>query len=757
MIVGVGRGLEYTQNLSAFDPDGESLAFEFSALNPGTPDYAPTSRLPGGTLDQFGNFRIPADSTSALQDNTIPLSPGADYMEKFVVRDSSGAFSERDIMIDAVNRTPPVLDPIGNRTVAVGETITVNVTGNKGLSGANTIRLRTSALPTGGTFTGGGSTTAATVSGTFSWTPTASQVGTHGINFEVVADYVSPPQLADSEFVQITVVELAANRPPLLEEIANLRVGAAPLNVQAFVNETKVFDAVATDPNNDPLTYSVPILIDPNGNSVAILELGVSIANTTDSLGRVIGLVTISPGPEDVGVWQLRVRVDDGNGGSDEHNVFISVGTFTNQSPVYNTPPDEIFAEEGSLIEFTFSASDPDASQVVTLRSVGKPPGASFPDGISGNPVSATFSWIPALGQAGDYSIFFDAEDNAAAGSRIIERKRTIIHVTSACPTQVRIISLSPNSGPPAGGTPVTLRGQGFCGSVTVTIGGNPVTDLTVVSSSQLSFKTPPGTAGQADDVVVTAAGGSAPLVGGFLYSALANRAPVANNNSYTTNEDTTLVVLGTSGVLANDTDADGNALTAVLVNGPTNVLSFTLNSNGSFSYTPKANFNGTDSFTYKARDPSNAESNVATVTITVNPVNDPPVLSPIGNKTVKEGESLQFTVSGADVDGDLLTFSASGLPAGASFNSSTGTFSYTPGFGVSTSQANSFFDVFFTASDGQGGSDSETVRITVIDAVAPFASFNAKVEIEFGSRSEFEVKANFTLHPESDGIHPLT
>ena len=72
--------------------------------------------------------------------------------------------------------------------------------------------------------------------------------------------------------------------------------------------------------------------------------------------------------------------------------------------------------------------------------------------------------------------------------------------------------------------------------------------------------------------------------------------------------------------MLANDTDADGDTLTAVLVTGPSHG-SLTLNANGSFTYTPAADFTGSDSFTYKAND-GTADSNVATVNITVNPLN---------------------------------------------------------------------------------------------------------------------------------------
>src|SRR5207247_1834089 len=105
-------------------------------------------------------------------------------------------------------------------------------------------------------------------------------------------------------------------------------------------------------------------------------------------------------------------------------------------------------------------------------------------------------------------------------------------------------------------------------------------------------------------------------------------------DDSYTTPEDTQLTV-NAPGVLANDSDADGDALSAVLVSNPTHGT-LTLNSDGSLVYTPALNFNGTDSFTYKASD-GQAQGGVATVTITVTPVNDAPLAANDDSYTTPE------------------------------------------------------------------------------------------------------------------------
>ncbi len=101
-------------------------------------------------------------------------------------------------------------------------------------------------------------------------------------------------------------------------------------------------------------------------------------------------------------------------------------------------------------------------------------------------------------------------------------------------------------------------------------------------------------------------------------FELISNQAPVAATDTYTTSQGMPLTVAA-SGVLGNDTDADSSMLTAILVSGPNNGM-LTLNSDGSFTYTPSSGFNGTDTFTYKANDGS-ADSNIVTVTITVNPV----------------------------------------------------------------------------------------------------------------------------------------
>jgi len=123
------------------------------------------------------------------------------------------------------------------------------------------------------------------------------------------------------------------------------------------------------------------------------------------------------------------------------------------------------------------------------------------------------------------------------------------------------------------------------------------------------------------------------------------NDPPVATDDFYQTDEDISLIVDVTNGVLANDTDVEMDPLTAVLVSTPPNSASFTLDPAGNFTYTPNQDFYGNDSFTYNATD-GIANSNVATVTIEVTFVNDNPIIDPITPFTVTVGNNATFTLN---------------------------------------------------------------------------------------------------------------
>jgi VCBS repeat-containing protein len=219
---------------------------------------------------------------------------------------------------------------------------------------------------------------------------------------------------------------------------------------------------------------------------------------------------------------------------------------------------------------------------------------------------------------------------------------------------------------------------------------------------------------------------------------------PTANSDSYNTTEDTPLIVPA-SGVLANDTDPENALLTAVLVT-TTSHGALTLNANGSFSYSPHDNFFGSDSFTYRAND-GTSDSNLATVTISVSPVNDAPVAAADGY-TVDQDSVLSIAAQGvlsndSDVDGDTLTaiaWSGNSAQGGQVVLNSNGSFTYTPPTGFSGTDTFSY-----RASDGSLTSNWATVSIAVeADNVNAMYVYDIRFESRYWGlqrRAVFEIR----------------
>jgi large repetitive protein len=188
------------------------------------------------------------------------------------------------------------------------------------------------------------------------------------------------------------------------------------------------------------------------------------------------------------------------------------------------------------------------------------------------------------------------------------------------------------------------------------------------------------------------------------------NDAPVANPSAATTPEDTPVTVP----VLANDSDPDGDPLTVTAASAPNGTVA--INADGTVTYTPNANFNGSDTITYTISD-GNGGFAVSSVTVTVSPVNDRPVASPIAPQTNNDAGSVNLPIAGnfSDVDNDPLTFSAAGLPPGLSINAAgviTGTIS--PNASQGGPNGDGIYAVTITASDGKGGTITQTISWTV-------------------------------------------
>ena len=177
------------------------------------------------------------------------------------------------------------------------------------------------------------------------------------------------------------------------------------------------------------------------------------------------------------------------------------------------------------------------------------------------------------------------------------------------------------------------------------------------------------------------------------------NDAPVATPRTASTQEDTPVPV-----ALAG-TDVEGNTLSFAIVAGPANgTLS---GSPPNVTYTPKANFNGADSFTFRVND-GTSNSAAATVGITVSAVNDAPVAL---SRTISTGRNtaVAATLTGTDPDGNPLTYTVLSNPANGTLSGTPPNLIYTPTSGYTGSDS-----FTFRASDGTASSGTATITISV-------------------------------------------
>jgi hypothetical protein len=181
------------------------------------------------------------------------------------------------------------------------------------------------------------------------------------------------------------------------------------------------------------------------------------------------------------------------------------------------------------------------------------------------------------------------------------------------------------------------------------------------------------------------------------------NDPPVAVDDSAATPEDTAVLV----SVLANDTDPDGDPLSIVNLTQPAHGAAAI--EGAAIRYTPDVNYSGADSFTYQASD-GQAQSSAATVSLTINPVNDPPVAVDDSVSTA-QGTPRLIAVLGndSDPDGDTLSIQSVTDPAHGSAVIQGTEVLYTPDPGYVG------LDTFgYTCSDGHGGSDAAQVTVDV-------------------------------------------
>ncbi|MBP0003338.1 MAG: tandem-95 repeat protein [Cyanobacteria bacterium SBC] len=221
------------------------------------------------------------------------------------------------------------------------------------------------------------------------------------------------------------------------------------------------------------------------------------------------------------------------------------------------------------------------------------------------------------------------------------------------------------------------------------------------------------------------------------------NNPPLAVDDSFSLDEDTSL----TGDVLLNDNDPDGDPLSVSLLNDVLNG-SLTLNIDGSFTYTPEPNFNGSDSFVYEVID-NQGGSATATVNLSINPVNDAPVAVDDSASTAENtAVTLDVLSNDTDIDGDTLSVSSVGTPTnGTVALNPDGTVTYTPNAGFSGTD-----NFTYEVSDG-----NLTDTATVALAVNPVNDAPVAADDSFNGDEDTNLNGNVLANDSDPDNDPLT
>lgn len=458
------------------------------------------------------------------------------------------------------------------------------------------------------------------------------------------------------------------------------------------------FTASASDPDGDSLTFSA-----------SGLPAGAGFNSST-------GLFSWTPASDQSGQYSVTISVSDG-AASDSEVIQITVtDVAVNQAPVLALIGDKA-VDEGDTQFIPISATDPDGDSLT--YSVG-----SLPSGATFDADGKMFSWSPTFEQAGVYTVTFTVSDGSLTD---VEQISLTVNDTNRVPVLNSIGTKTVGEGAPLSFTisasdpdndALTYRAEALPTGAEFNSSTRQFSWIPDYQDSEntrvypVSFIVSDGVLEDSETVTINVVN--------------VNRAPVLASigaQSLAEGDSFNLIVSAS--------DPDGNSLLYSATGLPDGAV-FTP-STRSFSWIPGNNQAGTYQVGFSVSDGSLSDSE--TVSLTVINGNEAPVLAVIGNKSIDEGQSLEFTVSATDGNSDSLTYSATSLPAGATFNSSERRFSWVPDY----SQAGNF-NVEFVVSDSVY-SDSETIAISV-------ANSNRTPEISGSPASSVMATATFSFTP---------
>ncbi len=498
--------------------------------------------------------------------------------------------------------------------------------------------------------------------GTFTYTPAAEFSGTDSFTYEVCDD--GTPNLCETATVTMTV-DAVNDGPIALNDTDNTAVNTST-NGNVLNNDY--------DKENSPLTVtSTPVT--PPTNGVLILNAD--------------GTYTYTPNTGFTGIDSFDYQVcDDGAPTATTEcstaTVTISVGSGVNQAPV--AVDDTGTTNEATTLSANVltNDSDPESNNLTVNTTPVNPPS----NGILVLNTDGSYDYTPDAGFFGTDVFSYEVCDDGSPSQCAQATVTITVDEVNEQPNAVDDFFVGPAASPIGGNLlendsdpdgdgisintayPTSLSGTG---TLNINSNGTFVYEPGAAETGIVTFEY------QLCDDNSTQLCNVATVT---MNIGATNNAPIAEDDNRSVNEDGTI----SANVFNNDYDPDGDNLSFSLVGGPVSGLTF--NADGTYSYTPAANFNGVVTFDYEVCDDAGTPlCTTATVTLTVSPVNDAPVASADPTETIDEDNTLSSTLTDlvTDIDdaaGNLSYSIADGNTAAANGTlvvNSNGTYSYTP------------------------------------------------------------------------------
>ncbi len=561
--------------------------------------------------------------------------------------------------------------------------------------------------------------------------------------------------------LNVTVTDSAA-----LSDTAVITINVDNVNDAPVITESDPV-SVPMDEDGAPTAFSLNLhATDQDGDTLS-WSIDTQGSNGTASASSPGNASTIgyTPTANYNGSDSFVVQVSDGNGGTDTITVNVTI------DPVNDNPNavDDTFtvtedSSDNSLDVLANDTDAPDSDETLEITAVG-----ATDNGGTTTFNTAVITYTPALNFSGTEVFTYTISDGSLSDTATVTVTVTGVNdppvITESDPATA---NMSEDSNPDSFSLTLNATDPDTTDTLTWSIqtqASNGIATASGTGTSKAIGYTPNTNYNGTDSFVVQVSdgnGGTDTITVNVNISAQNDPPDAVNDDSYTVDENSTnnnLTVLG------NDTTPDaGETLEITAVGATNNGGTATINASTSILYSPAASFVGTEVFTYTITDGNN-RYDTATVTVTVQDVNEAPVIdqtSPISVTIDEDGSPTAFSplaLSATDGDGDAMTWSifdqgniGTASISGTNPNPSS-TINYAP-----TANMNGADSFVVRVSDGRGGTDDITVNVTINpqndnpDAVDDNLSVN-----EQSSNNTLTPLTNDTIYPDSGETLTIT